>query len=130
MHTRIRLIADTYTRGRLKDFADLMGWTPQYVTNMVSGRASIGLTPVVAILRKFPKVDARWLLLGEGAMFKPDIVERTKKNLQLLIEFEKYVPFMTVEELKEYNAGRTDFPEKTVEKWDEACKMLAKDNAR
>lgn len=118
MHTRIRQVINLTANGKLKEFAEIMGWTPQYVTNLVSGRVGIGISPVVAILKKYPSIDARWLLLGEGAVYKPDIIERTKANLRRLMELEKYVPYMNFDELEQYNNGHSDFGQEQIERWE------------
>ena len=117
MYARIKQVIETSTGGKVAEFARMMGWSPQYVTNLTSGRGSVGIQPVVALLEKFPNLDARWLLLGEGVMFKPDIVERTKGKLQRLMELEQYVPYMTASELQKYNRGEVDFPPKRIASW-------------
>lgn len=65
---RIELIAKSKAK-RKKDFAEIMGWKPNYLSKLISGEQGIGLTPVVQLLEKFSDIDARWLLFGEGEMF-------------------------------------------------------------
>ncbi|MBR2398595.1 MAG: hypothetical protein IKA96_01385 [Alistipes sp.] len=42
----------------------------------------IGLNPIVTLLDKFPELNARWILLGEGAMLAPS-VDAMKQHLSV-----------------------------------------------
>jgi hypothetical protein len=66
MHTRLAEIIKYVTKGNQAQFAELMGWNPQYVTKLLKG-GSFGIVPVVAIIEKFPEINARWFLTGKGA---------------------------------------------------------------
>lgn len=66
INQRIRLIA-TENFARKKDFAEFLGWRPNYLSKILGGQ-NIGLTPLMHILQKMPEINARWLLLGEGNM--------------------------------------------------------------
>ena len=76
----------------------------------------IGIRPIIALLEKFPELDARWLLLGEGAMITTG-ADEVKRHLFRLLEIEKYMPVMTPEELREIQEGRSDFDTTTIERW-------------
>lgn len=80
------------TGGKQKAFAELMGWTPQYLAKLLRGN-NFGLAPVVRLVEVFPEIDARWLLTGEGAMFSP------QSRLGILLDMQRYLPVMTEEEL-------------------------------
>lgn len=96
-----------------------MGWTPQYLSRLVLGESGFGIRPVVALLEKFPDLDARWLLLGEGAMLSSG-VDKAKQHLLRLLSLEKYMPVMSGEELRQLTEdGRTDFPADVVAHWEE-----------
>lgn len=69
MNNRLNQIIEYRTAGSRTDFAELMGWSRTYLSNLLS-RESWGITPVCQILEVLPEVDARWLLLGEGDMLK------------------------------------------------------------
>lgn len=64
---RIALIVE-YKAKKKKDFAEIMGWKPNYLSKLISGEQGVGLTPISQILKKFPDIDARWLLFGDGDM--------------------------------------------------------------
>lgn len=67
MEERIAQIIDHYCGGKQKTLAALMGWTPQYVSKLLHGQR-LGIAPITNIVRKFPELNARWLLTGEGSM--------------------------------------------------------------
>ena len=120
MNTRLAELIQYTTNGKQVDFAEMMDWTPQYLYKLLK-EGGIGIKTIVALLEKFPNLNARWLILGEGNMIIPhtDIV---KKQLLQLLEIEKYIPVMTKEELQEMTIGRS-FSQTTIDKWE----MLLKD---
>lgn len=111
MNRRLALFIDYKTGGSHKEFADLMGWSPQYLHKMLKGD-SMGIQPVVSLLRKFPELDARWLILGEGVMLSP-----VRNRILGLLSLEKFIPVMTKEQVQELAAGRTDFDLATMDGW-------------
>lgn len=117
MNDRLRYIIDVKFGGRQTAFAAEMGWTPQFVSKMVTGTAGIGLKPILAILQKFPNLDARWLLLGEGLPFTSG-VDVAKRHLYKVLSLEKYMPVMTPEQMRLFcEEGFTDFPPSVLEHW-------------
>lgn len=117
MDKRLIEIIRYITGGRQKDFADIMGWSPQYLHKLING-GGIGIQPVISILKKFPEIEARWFILGEGTMIT-SCTEGVKSQLLKLLELEKYIPVMTTDELRELSGGKTDFDADTLEHWDE-----------
>ena len=115
MNTRLKEIIKYKGMSQL-DFASYMGWTPQYTNNLVTD-GSIGIKPIIAVLEKFPEVDARWLLLGEGTMLT-DCSSIVKGQLFRLLEIEQYMRVMTADELESVQNGCTEFPEETIERWE------------
>ena len=105
------------TGGKQADFAELMGWSPQYLHKLLK-EGGIGIRPIVALLEKFPELNARWLLLGEGAMLNTG-ADAVKSHLLKLLELEKYMPVMTTDELRLLEDGQTDFDADTVIRWEE-----------
>ncbi len=99
------------TGGNQKDFAALLGWSPQYLHKMLKGD-SMGIQPVVSLLQKFPELNARWLILGEGVMLNP-----VRRRVFDLLALERYIPVMTSAEIDALASGRTDFDNDTVEGW-------------
>lgn len=119
MNQRLRKIIDYKTGGNQAEFAALMGWKPQYLFRLLKGESGIGIRPVVALLEKFPELNARWLLLGEGAMISSG-VDKAKQHLLRLLSLEKYMPVMSAEQLRQLTEdGRTSFPQEVVAHWEE-----------
>lgn len=118
MNTRLRQIIELKTGGNQAEFAAMMGWKPQYLFRLLK-EGGIGIRPVIALLEKFPELNARWLLLGEGAMVSSG-VDEAKKHLLRLLSLEKYMPVMSAEQLRLLTVeGRTDFDEAIVTHWEE-----------
>lgn len=125
MKDRLKQIVECFAAGKTSEFARMMDWSPQYLHRMVSGDSGIGLQPVVALLRKLPELNARWLLLGEGAMIQSN-VNAAKASLLRLLTIEQYMPVMSPAELRQLADGKTDFDRDTFEKW---MRLLAERNA-
>lgn len=117
MNERLLQFIQYKTGGKQADFAELMGWSPQYLHKLLK-EGGIGIRPIVALLEKFPELNARWLLLGEGAMLNTG-ADAVKSHLLKLLELEKYMPVMTPEELRLLEDGQTDFDAETVIRWEE-----------
>ena len=102
MNTRLRQIIDYKTNGRKKVFAEMIGWTPQYLGKLLHGD-DFGLKPVVALLTALPEINARWLLLGEGEMLTPGGVATIRQSvfchIEQVLNIERYLPYMTPKEL-------------------------------
>lgn len=117
MNARLREIMEYKAGGNQAEFAAFMGWSPQYLHNLLKDGGSIGIRPVVNLLEKIPNLNARWLLLGEGAMLSSG-VDTAKNHLLRLLTLEKYMPAMSPEELRQLTEeGRTDFPTETIARW-------------
>ena len=105
MNKRLREIVNYKTRGKQKEFAELVGWTPQYLAKLLHG-SDFGLKPVLAVLKALPEINARWLLLGEGQMLTDgnmgDLYRGTLNHIQAVLDLERFIPVMTPEELSEY----------------------------
>ena len=117
MNERLLQFIQYKTGGKQAEFADMMGWSPQYLHKMLKD-GGIGIRPIVALLEKFPELNARWLLLGEGAMISTG-ADAVKTHLLKLLELEKYMPVMTPDELRLLEDGQTDFDADTVIRWEE-----------
>lgn len=116
MNERLLQIIQYKTSGKQAEFAEMMGWSPQYLSRLARGESGIGIRPVTALLRKFPELNARWLLLGEGAMITTG-ADEIKKRLMRLLEIEKYMPVMTPSELRAIADGQSQFDAATIERW-------------
>lgn len=125
MNERLLQFIQYKTAGKQTDFAELMGWSPQYLHKMLK-EGGIGIRPIVSLLEKFPELNARWLLLGEGAMLNIG-ADAVKCHLLKLLELEKYMPVMTPNELRLLEDGQTDFGAEAVTRWEE---LLAECNKK
>ena len=81
------------------DFGAFLGWTKQYTYRILRGQV-VGLTVINTILDKFPEVNARWLITGEGSMIDNAYMARYFTTLHQLND---YIPVMTKEELDRVN---------------------------
>ena len=116
MNTRLSQFIDYATGGNRAEFARIVGWSPQYLNTMLKGKR-IGLNPIVTLLDKFPELNARWILLGEGAMLAPS-VDAMKQHLFRLLEIERYLPVMTAEEQQRVVASSNlVIPTKLSKQW-------------
>lgn len=115
MNTRLAQFIDYATGGNKAEFARTTGMKPQMITKLLQGTA-FGVTAVNAILEAYPELNARWLLLGEGAMLH-NANTALKQQLYRLLELECYLPVMTAEEQKQIIDGNTRFDAATIAKW-------------
>ncbi|CEN41113.1 hypothetical protein CCAN12_800066 [Capnocytophaga canimorsus] len=59
--------------GNQKKFAEMIGFAPQVISNIVSGRRSKPSYDVLrSVLSSFVDVNAEWLLTGKGSMLKSE----------------------------------------------------------
>lgn len=52
-----------------KQFAEEIGIQPSGMSHILSGRNNPSLDFVNKVLRRFPEIDANWLVLGKGEMY-------------------------------------------------------------
>lgn len=124
MNKRLLEIIRYKTGGKQTQFAELMGWSPQYLAKLLKGD-SFGLQPVLAILSAFPEINARWFLFGQGAMLEVgmmfDLQRQAMSHVLSLLDLEKYIPVMSGDEIREFETavsqGRyPNFSDDTVSK--------------
>ena len=110
MNSRLQEIIKYKTGGRQTEFATLCGWTPQYLAKLLRGE-NFGLQPVLTILTTLPEINARWLLLGQGEMLEIGKLFKLQReafaHIQAVLEMEKYIAFMSPDELYEYEQAVT-----------------------
>lgn len=118
MNERLAKFIQYKTGGHQAEFANIMGWSPQYLMKLIKGEG-FGIRPVISLIERFPELNARWLLTGEGNMLVTTFVEMSiKKRLVRLLEIEKYIPFMSPEELRKVTEGdNLDFSQECIEAW-------------
>lgn len=139
MNNRLREIIRYKTGGKQKEFAEIVGWKPQYLAKLLRG-SDFGLKPVLAILTAMPEINARWLLLGEGSMLMDDgvsdLYKGTINHIQAVLDLGRYIPVMSPDELLEYEQvitghRRPDFSPSVRARWVERTLELEQDrNAR
>lgn len=126
MNNRLLDIIRYKTGGRQNSFAEIMGWTPQYLAKLLRGE-NFGLQPVMTILEKLPEINARWFLFGEGSMLSDDKVlglrRETYSRVQSILTFERFLPVMSPEEIHQFEEvilGKAypDFSDEQVSRWE------------
>lgn len=105
INDRILYIIENQCNKNQKKFADLIGFSPQVIGNIVSGRKSKpSFDVLVAILSSFVDIDSEWLLTGKGEMLKqpkgPAMVPQDPKD-QYIIDLQKKHIAKLEEELAE-----------------------------
>lgn len=118
MELRLAQYIDYKTNGKKSEFADKLGWSKQYLGNLLKGTTSIGLAPVATLLKTFPELSARWLLFGEGSMIV-GIDAEIRKQLYGLLSIDKYVCVMTSDEIKALQAGKYEWGSEYYRKWEQ-----------
>lgn len=101
MNQRLKQIIEAKTNGCQRDFCELMGWTPQYLHNILT-QGGFGIKPVKSVLERFKDIDARWLITGEGNMYGKNHEQALRNKLYDRIEkimmYGRYVPVMPEEQ--------------------------------
>lgn len=111
---RLNQFIEYKTKGSQVAFAELMGWQPQYLNKLLRG-GSFGFNPIVSLLKKFPELDARWLILGDGEMIMKEYAGITIKNqLQRLIQIESLMPYMSAEQIQRISSGNIKFTDEEL----------------
>lgn len=68
MKDRIKMVMDTMQMSQ-KIFADAIGISAGTLSSILSGHTKPTLQTVVLITRRFPEIDMKWLITGEGSMY-------------------------------------------------------------
>jgi len=79
---RIRKILETEKMSPSR-FAEEIGVQRSSLSHILSGRNYPGYEYLLKILKRFPSLDANWLLMGEGEMYKSDKQTVDKGNKEL-----------------------------------------------
>lgn len=103
-----------------RQFAEEIGIQPSGMSHILGGRNNPSLDFAVKVLRRYPEIDANWLLLGKGAMYgggrqsadsnvdKADVIPQ---QLELGVEEPTRMP-----EVEDYQATYVAVPPKEVER--------------
>ncbi len=112
MNTRIQqfLNAEDLTPTR---FADAIGVQRSNVSHILSGRNNPGYDFIVKMLQRYPSLNAEWLLLGKGSMYKeaymPSLFD---SNQQVATAID--APPVAEEALPKIATASIDKPENTI----------------
>lgn len=118
MNTRLSEFIQYKTGGHQSEFAAALGWSPQYLGKLIHGDG-FGIRPVMALLEKYPELNARWLMLGEGNMLLENPATNVlKERLLKMLEIEKYIPVMSADELRKLTEeSELDFSPECFQRW-------------
>lgn len=61
-----------------KQFAEEIGIQPSGMSHIMSGRNNPSLDFVSKVIRRYPEIDANWLLLGKGEMYASEVAARVE----------------------------------------------------
>ncbi len=91
INDRISYLIDCKANSNKKKFAEMIGFAPQVISNIVSGRKSKPSFDVLnSIISSFVDIDSEWLLTGQGNVLKNDKIiqpiNRNRKTTDKLIE--------------------------------------------
>lgn len=68
VNARFMQVLSYYKYSGYKSSQEVEGISQAKISHVKSGRNKPGLDLITALLKKFPEVDARWLIVGEGEM--------------------------------------------------------------
>jgi transcriptional regulator with XRE-family HTH domain len=80
MKDRIAQIID-YKGLTSSKFADIIGIQRSRISHIMSGRNNPSIDVVTKIVDKFPDIDLKWLMTGQGEMLSSDINLFSKENI-------------------------------------------------
>ena len=75
-------LRDLMTSEHLKSgqLAEMLGINPAGISHILAGRNKPGFDLLQKILRRFPRVNPDWLLLGEGPMYRADFAPASEPS--------------------------------------------------
>lgn len=126
MNERLREIIRYKTGGKKIPFAEMLGWSPQYLSKLLKGE-NFGVQPILTLLERLPEINARWFLFGTGEMLEMgklfELQREAMLHIQSLLDLDKYIPYMSGEEVREFEEAVKDgrkpvFSTEAIMKWD------------
>jgi putative transcriptional regulator len=83
-----------------QEFAEICGITRQSVNNIEHDKHTPSSDLVAKILVKYPKLNSRWIVLGEGSMFESKVVDMVNEDAPL---YGNNLKDRLIESLERYN---------------------------
>lgn len=126
MNERLQEIIRYKTGGKQTPFAEMLGWSPQYLAKLIKGE-NFGLQPILTILSTFPEINARWFLFGQGQMLEVgmlfDLQRQAMNHIQSLLDFDRYIPVMSADDIREFESAvksgrKPDFSPDRLSEWE------------
>ena len=77
-----------------RQFAEEIGIQPSGMSHILGGRNNPSLDFVGKVLRRYPEIDANWLLLGKGEMYAtaPSVMSKVSQPAPSLFDDEVSIP--------------------------------------
>lgn len=80
INKRVELLVEKTSTSK-STFSVATGISTVILSHISSGRNKVSLTAVEQILKAFPSVNAEWLILGKGSMFKDALSDNVASDL-------------------------------------------------
>ena len=75
-----------------KQFAEEIGIQPSGMSHILGGRNNPSLEFAMKVLRRYPEIDANWLLLGRGAMYGNEVPVQPQAADQQFVDEAEVAP--------------------------------------
>lgn len=127
INSRIRKLITIKEGGSQIKLASKLNVTPPYVAKLIKEGGSVGIEPIIKLLKIYPDLDARWLVLGEGDFIEESQIKQLKNlihsKISDLLKIEEMIPYFTPDELREYteatiNLVSFNYTEEQYHKWE------------
>jgi transcriptional regulator with XRE-family HTH domain len=101
--------AKNLTAGRL---AEIIGVQPSAISHITSGRNKPGYDFITNLAERFPQLNMRWFLLGEGSMFNDTQTDTIAASDSFSFDFA--APLYTEKPAADLSMVATPEPEQTI----------------
>ena len=99
----------SYKARKPAEFANMVGWDRQYLNALMKGRG-FGVKPIETLLRRFPELDARWLITGDGDMLNADYTEAAREEIRRRVsrleKMDSLIPYMSLDQIRKISCGK------------------------
>ncbi|PKP39530.1 MAG: hypothetical protein CVT98_01460 [Bacteroidetes bacterium HGW-Bacteroidetes-15] len=94
-------------------FAEIIGVQRSSISHILSGRNKPSFDVIQSILRKFPRLNSEWLIMGSGEMYKKSIQTTLFDNPEIFARAEKShnIVESKTQEVIEQNTQKPKAPE-------------------